>query len=104
MNRYYDLTNTLCDYSEGGPNAPNWGVVSGINFGIPTCEGSNTKTLAELGTNRIVGTLRHSRIILDLFRADGVAMDGTKLQADMEKWCGKESVRLARFCCIGADR
>ena len=66
--RYYDLTNSLCgDASKGDPFVANWAVTSGINTGIPFCQGQIAETLNELGTNQIVGK---SRVYpsTDLFR------------------------------------
>ncbi|CAD6586453.1 MAG: hypothetical protein TREMPRED_004430 [Tremellales sp. Tagirdzhanova-0007] len=57
---YYDLTNSLCDYADGGPAPANWAVTSGINTGHTYCEyhATNPKTMADLGTNRIVAIIQ----------------------------------------------
>ncbi len=57
--RYYDLTNSLCSTAQGGPFPANWAESTGINNGLPKCEqfavGTGAKSLAQLGTNRVVG-------------------------------------------------
>jgi hypothetical protein len=67
---YYDLTNSLC--GDNDPFVTNWAESSGINNGVPYCEGSTDKSLADLGTNRIV------------------AVNATMMQGDPSEWCGKE--------------
>ncbi|GFZ44955.1 hypothetical protein JCM24511_02681 [Saitozyma sp. JCM 24511] len=67
---YYDLTNSLCGDNDPFPN--DWAETSGINNGVPFCQGQTDKTLEELGTNRIV------------------AVNATMMQGDPSGWCGKE--------------
>ncbi|ORX35542.1 hypothetical protein BD324DRAFT_609336 [Kockovaella imperatae] len=70
---YYDLTNKLCgDLAAGDPFTPDWAETSGINNGIPFCEGQGTATLADIGSNSIV------------------AMNGNMVTANPAEWCGKE--------------
>ncbi|GFZ46954.1 hypothetical protein JCM24511_04180 [Saitozyma sp. JCM 24511] len=67
---YYDLTNSLC--GDNDPFTNDWAETSGINNGVPYCEGSTDKSLADLGTNRIV------------------AVNATMMQGDPSEWCGKD--------------
>lgn len=57
----------------GGPFPQNWAVTSGINSGIPMCNGNtDTRSLDAWGSNRIV------------------AMNYDMLSNNKAKWCGKE--------------
>ena len=79
VSRYYDLTNSLCTTKDAGPFAENWAVTSGINGGIPKCEqwaSTNAKSLAKLGTNRIVGTCTSSLLLIHVFVVTSVKYIG----------------------------
>jgi hypothetical protein len=69
---YYDLTNSLCGNNDPFPS--NWAETSGINSGIPYCEyhALPGKSLAELGTNRIV------------------AVNASAMDVDAASLCGKQ--------------
>ncbi|KAK8864723.1 hypothetical protein IAR55_001979 [Kwoniella newhampshirensis] len=77
MTFYYDISEAssgheACGATPSDPVTAGWATASGINAGVPFCERVRGYSLDKIGTDNIV------------------AFDATAVQADPEKWCGRE--------------